>query len=149
MNEHLSPLTKLSVPRTGTLSIQETGSYPEVPPEGAPNDKLGEARRGAYQVEPVHPKADGYLPSWKFVMPPGVGDPPQHAWSTYSLAPVSINGPGDSPVTYLRSIGPPLTIANFAMRLQGMPVDGGTFLLTGLYTPQPLGSPSNDVYSGA
>lgn len=124
-------------------------NWPAVPPEGAPNDGLGMARSGQYQVEPVHSKSDGYLPSWAYRQPPGVGDAPQHVWTTYFLAPVSIDGPGDRPASYLRTIGPPPVIANFAMRWQGMGVDGGNFLMTGLYTPQPLESYSNDVYSGS
>jgi hypothetical protein len=98
------------------------------------------------QSQPVHSKADGYLPSWKWVAPPGIGDALQHVFSTFTLIPFSVDGPGDRPVSFLRSLVPP-TVANFAMRWQGMPVNGGSVLMTGLYAPQPLESPSNDVYA--
>jgi hypothetical protein len=95
--------------------------------------------------EPVHAKTDGYLPSWKWKSPPGVGDAPQHVWTTWALIPFSVDGPGDKPATYLRSIQAPVVV-NFAMRQQGMAVDGGNMLLTGLYTPQPMGSMNSSVY---
>jgi len=98
------------------------------------------------QVQPVHSKSSGYLPSWVFRAPPGFGDALQHVFATFTLIPFSVDGPGDRPVSYLRSLIPP-TIANFAMRQQGMPVDGGSLLMTGLYVPQPLESPSNDIYA--
>jgi hypothetical protein len=123
-------------------------AQPQVPPMGAFNDPLGAARAAAYQTEPVHAKSDGWLPSWRFKQPPGVGDAPQHVWATFSLYPLDIRGPGDNPVTYLRIGGPPI-VANAALRYQGMAVEGGNFLLTGLYTPAPLESMSSGVYSGS
>ena len=131
------------------------GIIPEQDPQGADptspqsqaNDPLGLARQAAYNVEPVHAKSGGWLPSWKFVPPPGVGDAPQHVWTTFTLIPLSVDGPGDRPATYFRSLQPPV-IANFAMRWQGMPVDGGSMLLTGLYAPQPMQSMNSDIYGG-
>lgn len=143
------------------MAFQGLGSWftPAAPPIGTPdstippvadapdNDPLGLARNPAYSVEPVHANVAGYLPTWKWVSPPGVGDAPQHVWSTFTLIPLSLDGPGDRPATFFRSILPPIW-ANFAMRWQGMPVDGGSFLMTGLYTPEPLQSLSNDIYNG-
>jgi hypothetical protein len=126
---------------------------PAIAPQGVTNDPVGYSRnfgpgRGLYQTERVHAKSDGYLPSWKFVAPPGVGDAPQHVWTTYSLIPVSLDGPGDRPASYFRWKVPPL-MQPFLMRYQGMAVDGGNFLMTGLYTPEPLSIVSPAVYSGA
>jgi len=118
-----------------------------IAPRGV-NDPLGVARAGAYQTESVHAKSDGYLPSWKLVLPPGFGDAPQHVWTTYALAPVSINGPGDVPASYFRTFVPPVW-ANFAMRFQGMPVEAGDLLMTGLYTPEPLAMPNPANWTGA
>lgn len=120
-----------------------------VPPAGAPNDGLGMARGTQVQTERVHAKSNGYLPKWSWVAPPGIGDAPQHVWQTYFLAPLDVvKGPGDMPATYFRDWQPP-TFANFAMRWQGMAVDGGNLLMTGLYTPQPLESLSNDIFAGS
>jgi len=90
----------------------------------------------------------GYDPTWKFVAPPGFGDAPQHVFSTFTLIPLDIRGPGDNPFTYLRSFLAP-NVQNFAMRYQGMPVQGGNFLFTSLYTPDPMQSPANDLFAGA
>lgn len=99
------------------------------------------------QILPLHDKEDGWSPSWRWVAPPGIGDAPQHVFTTYALAPISIEGPGDEPAAYLKIVNAPPIIQNFAMRWQGMPVQGGNFLMTGLYTPQPLDSLSNDQFS--
>jgi hypothetical protein len=115
---------------------------------GTPVDALGAARASVYQAQPFHFKAGGFEPSWRFKQPPGVGDAPQHVYATQTLAPVSIEGPGDNPASYFRWKVPPV-IANFAMRQQGMAVDGGSFLLTGLYVPQPLEMMTGDVFAGS
>jgi hypothetical protein len=134
---------------------------PSAIPEGYPFDPVtqvgqfsGIASPIAYgqgatlsQKQRVHGKEDGWHPSWIWVSPPGVGDAPQHVFATFTLIPLSVDGPGDRPASYLRSFLAPI-VQNFAMRYQGMAVDGGAFLMTGLYTPQQLGSPSNDVFSG-
>ncbi|MDR3449787.1 MAG: hypothetical protein P4M15_08625 [Alphaproteobacteria bacterium] len=112
------------------------------------NDPLGAARAANYQVEPVHADSAGYLPSWKFHAPPGIGDAPQHVWATLALFPLCVDGPGDRPASYFRWKVPPI-MANFAMRYQGMAVDGGNLLMTGLYVPDPLQQLSNDVYAGS
>lgn len=49
MDEHLSPLTRLSVPRTGTLSVQETGNDPEFPSEN--DSESGRSPEGRTQIE--------------------------------------------------------------------------------------------------
>jgi hypothetical protein len=116
-------------------------------PEGSWYDPLGAARAGHFTTDPVHTNEAGYLPSWKFVAPPGVGDAPQHVFSTWTAFPLSLDGPGDKPATYLR-IGQQQTIANFAMRWQGIPAAGGNVLMTGLYTPMPMDSMANDITGG-
>ena len=83
----------------------------------------------------------GYTPQWRWVQPPGVGNAPQHIYDVYALVPVDNRGPGDNPVTFLR-IGVEPVIQNFAMRMQGFAVDGGNFLMTGLYTPAPIVAPN-------
>lgn len=103
---------------------------------------------GATATLTTHDKANGYHPGWRWVSPPGVGDAPQHIYSTYALFPVAIEGPGDEPATYLKITNAPPIIQNFAMRWQGIPVGGGNFLMTGLYTPQAMESPSNDQFAG-
>jgi hypothetical protein len=98
------------------------------------------------RADGFHPSApDKYYPSWKFVPPPGVGDAPQHVFSTFCLTPQDIRGPGDNPVTFLRTVQPPLW-QNFAMRFNGMPVNGGGPQFTGLYAPSPQNSPANAPY---
>jgi hypothetical protein len=99
------------------------------------------------QQDMVHGKTNGYLPGWHWVPPPGVGDAPQMVYDTFALFPLSVDGPGDRPATYFKSLQAPI-IQNFAMRWQGMAVDGGNILMTGLYTPDQMASPSNDVFSG-
>lgn len=130
-------------------------------PEGYPFDRITQAGKFASPVNPisygaggftsqkqrVHGKDDGYLPSWNWVPPPGVGDAPQHVYATFALIPLSVDGAGDRPASYLRSVLPPI-IQNFAMRWQGMGVDGGSILMTGLYTPQQMGNPGNDLFAG-
>lgn len=100
------------------------------------------------QQDQVHGKSGGYLPAWLWVPPPGIGDAPQHVYSTFSLYPLSVDGPGDRPASFFRSILPPV-IQAFAMRWQGMAVDGGSLLMTGLYTPDQLASPGNDLFAGS
>jgi hypothetical protein len=101
---------------------------------------------GAQSHVTAHGKADGYIPGWRFVPPPGIGDAPQHPYTTYSLIPFSVEGPGDEPATYFKNVNAPPIIQQFAMRQQGMGVTGGNLLMTGLYTPQPLDSPANDQF---
>jgi hypothetical protein len=77
--------------------------------------------------------------TWQWHSPPGVGDAPQHVWTTYYLAPVdNIRGPGDMPISYINTARINPTLWNFAMRQLGMPITGGNILLSGLYTPQPI-----------
>ena len=139
-------LSSWFAPAAPPVGMPDSAIIPEDDPYD--NDPLSIARNPAYTVEPIHSKVDGYLPSWKWVSPPGVGDAPQHVYSTFTLIPLSVDGPGDRPVTFFRSILPPIW-ANFAMRWQGMAVDGGSMLLTGLYTPEPMSSMSSDIYNGA
>jgi len=119
------------------------------PPFGGPDDPLGAASTQQSPVITVQTVPDatgnGYQPSWGFVMPWGVGDAPQHPWGTRWLAPMDNRGPGDNPATFFKSLTKPI-IANFAMRWQGMPVTGGSFLMTGLYTPAPLDAMSAAIY---
>jgi hypothetical protein len=130
-------------------------------PENYPFDPVSQAGSFAAPVAPVaygrgaplsqkqvvHGKDEGWHPSWIWVAPPGIGDAPQHVFATFGLIPFSVDGPGDRPASYLRSYLAPI-VQNFAMRYQGMPVDGGSFLMTGLYTPTQMGNPSNDVFPG-
>jgi hypothetical protein len=91
--------------------------------------------------QPIQPpgSSKGYASSWQWHTPPGVGDAPQHVWTTYYLAPVdNVRGPGDLPISFLNTANMRPMIQNFSMRWQGMPVQGGNILLTGLYTPQPI-----------
>jgi hypothetical protein len=130
-------------------------------PEGYPYDPItmsqgliAPTEYGNGVVSTVQPSGNpgaglqGYAPSWKYVPPPGIGDAPQHVWSTFSLIPVSIDGPGDRPAGYLRSYLAPI-VQNFRALYNGIPIEGGNFLLTGLYTPQPLTSPGYSAYAGA
>jgi len=100
---------------------------------------------GASQLE-VMASGKGVNPSWKWVAPPGIGDAPQMVYTAFQLAPWSIDGAGDRPAAYLKSYQPPV-VANFAMRWQGMPVGGGSVLLTGLYTPTPMASPTSGIFT--
>ena len=139
-----------AAPQIGTPNSDISPQALDPGGDGYFEDALGQARGGpygAYTLEPVHAKADGFLPSWVFRAPPGIGDAPQHVWSTWSLIPLAVDGPGDRPASYLKWFCPQ-TVANFAMRWQGMPVDGGSVLLTGLYTPQPMETMSQDIYGG-
>lgn len=87
----------------------------------------------------------GPYPTWRFVSPPGVGDAPQHVYTSIQLAPFSIDGPGDRPASYLRSFLAPV-LQNFAVTKVGRPVEGGNLLLSGLYTPAPMASPNSVVF---
>jgi hypothetical protein len=89
----------------------------------------------------------GYMPQWGWRQPPGVGDAPQFVWETYCLAPVSVDGPGDRPVSFLRSTLAPI-LQTLAVTYSGTPIFAGNMLLNGLYTPTPMGSPNNLVFSG-
>lgn len=130
---------------------------PNVLPEGYPYDPLtmnggliapnGDAGQPS-QYQPSAVKGAAWVPSWKFVPPPGYGDAPQHVWATLELIPFSIDGAGDRPVSYLRSFVAPI-IQNFQMRFNGMPIEGGNLLLTGLYTPEPLTSLGLNGYAGS
>jgi hypothetical protein len=84
-------------------------------------------------------KDAGWKAQWAWHAPPGVGDAPQSVWQTYYLAPVdAMKGPGDLPRSQINTINMNPQIQNFAMRYQGMAVQGGNILLTGLYTPAPI-----------
>jgi hypothetical protein len=131
------------------LSFEDAGA---ILPQGFTTDGWqgvnphGETDHPDYRRDGFHPAApDRYQPTWKFVAPPGVGDAPQHVYSTFALIPFDARGPGDNPVTYLRSVNP-LQFQNFTIRQNGMPVAGGSLLLTGLYTPSPQNSPANAPY---
>ena len=123
-------------------------TVPAAPPEGGWNDPLGASRAPVYQAERFHVDHAGFEPAWRYVQPPGVGDAPQHAFATRVLAPVSLDGPGDRPASYFRWKVAPV-VAHAAMRMQGMAVDGGGFMMTGLYVPQPLELAANDIYAGS
>lgn len=122
--------------------VSSVGAYPA--PISPVNYGHGET---ISQLQRVHGKDGGWHPSWNWVAPPGIGDAPQHVFSTFTLIPFSVDGPGDRPASYLRSYFAPI-VQNFAMRYQGMAVDGGSILMTGLYTPEQMGSPANDVFAG-
>ncbi len=85
----------------------------------------------------------GYAPQWKHMLPLGLMEFSALAsvYDVYALAPVDNRGPGDNPITYLR-IGDEPVLQNFAMRMQGIPVQGGNMLMTGLYTPTPIVPPN-------
>jgi hypothetical protein len=90
----------------------------------------------------VEVQKQGYAPQWKYIAPLGLQDNSALAsiYDIYSLFPVDNRGPGDNPITYLQ-IGCEPVLQNFAMRMQGIPVQGGNMLLTGLYTPDPIVPP--------
>jgi hypothetical protein len=118
------------------------------PPFGVMDDPLGAAstqQSPVITVQPTGSPVPGYAPSWGFIMPWGVGDAPQHPWGTRWLAPMDNRGPGDNTTTFFRTFTPPI-IQNFAMRWQGMAVNGGNLLMTGLYTPAPLDAMTAAIY---
>ena len=116
-----------------------------IEPRSSYADPIGELARPGYETERIHGKSDGYLPKWKFVQPPGVGDAPQWVWDTFSLIPFDLNGPYDAPMAFLKTLQP-FGLAPFAMRWQGMAIETGEPLMYGLTEPNPATSPGNDIY---
>ena len=108
-------------------------------------DPLGEQQEGAYVSERMSEDFEGYLPSHKWVAPPGIRNAPQWVYNTLTLVPFSIDGPYDRPFSYLRSLEGSGETA-FAMRWQGMAVETGQPIMYGLTEPDPQNSPGNDIY---
>ena len=107
------------------------------------DDRRGNTRGAFHPGNPA-----GYVPSWRFVQPPGVGDAPQHVFTTFCNIPLDWRGAGDNPASYLRSTCAPIW-QNQVLINQGVPVAGGDLLLTGLYTPSPMTSPGNAPFGGS
>lgn len=104
--------------------------------------------RGLTQLSTGASQGAGYIPTWGFVAPPGFGDAPQHTYTTYATIPVDTRGTGDNPATMLHSVQAP-TYQNQVLINQGQPIQGGNLLLTGLYTPSPMVSPTNAPFGGS
>lgn len=129
------------VARPGNLAAPQWREVETSPSVGGP----GGYEQSAWTYHNTHGGPVGYIPGWRWVPPPGIGDGPQQVYTTLASTIFAADGPGDRPAGERRIFDAPV-IVNYAITRFGFPISGGAFATTNLSDAKPVNNPLNEIY---